>query len=56
MEKSSPENALMGFLVLAPPPRNVPRENAAIRDTRKAKFAFIQTAAVHSFVLLHRTT
>jgi hypothetical protein len=45
----------MGFVVRPPPPRDVPRENAATRDIRKAKFAFIETAPVQSFVLLHRT-
>jgi hypothetical protein len=45
----------MGFVVRPPPPRDVQRENAATRDTRKAKFVFIETAPVHSFVLLHRT-
>ena len=45
----------MGFVVRAPPPGDSPHKNAATRDIKKAKFAFIETAVVHSFVLLHRT-
>jgi hypothetical protein len=45
----------MGFVVRPPPPRDVPRENAATRDIKKAKFALIETSSVHSFMLLHRT-
>jgi hypothetical protein len=45
----------MGFIVRPPPPGDVRHKNAANGDIKKAKFAFIETAAVHSFVLLHRT-
>jgi hypothetical protein len=45
----------MGFVVRPPPPGDVRHKNAASWDIKKAKFAFTETATVHSFVLLHRT-
>jgi hypothetical protein len=45
----------MGFVVRAPQLGDSRHKNAATRDIKKAKFAFNETAMVHSFVLLHCT-
>ena len=45
----------MGFVIRPLPPGDARHKNAATRDIKKAKFAFIETATVHSFVLLHCT-
>jgi hypothetical protein len=45
----------MGFVIRPLPLGDARHKNAATSDIKKAKFAFIQTAVVHSFVLLHRT-